>query len=288
MHISVVVPFYNAEKYIGACIEALLLQDYPRDQYEVIMVENNSTDRSTETVRQHPEIHLLSERRQGAYAARNRGITSATGTIIAFTDPDCVPSRRWLLAIAESMEGPDVQLLLGRGGLRDDSWSLSALSDYEAERAAYIFSGGQRDLYFGYCNNMAVRRTVFDRVGLFPELQRGGDTILVHRVIAAYSTSAVQYRSSVRIQHLEVDTAWKWFRKMRVYGRSGRHYGRVVVARPLNTRERLHVFRATVRGGEYSILRSSLLLVLLVVGVVFYELGRWFPGEITTGAHRES
>jgi hypothetical protein len=83
------------------------------------------------------------------------------------------------------------------------------------------------------------------------------------------------------IRHLEVASAWQWCRKMRVYGRSGRHYRRQIVARPLNTRERLQVFRATVREGRYSLLRSCTLFALLSAGVVAYELGRLFPGVDT-------
>lgn len=94
--ISVVVPFYNAEKYIEKCAEALLTQSYPTTRYEIIMVDNNSTDRSVDLIKKYPRIKLLSQQKQGSYAARNQGVAASKGTILAFTDADCVPSSDWL------------------------------------------------------------------------------------------------------------------------------------------------------------------------------------------------
>ena len=65
MDISVIVPFYNEEGYVEQCVQALLSQDYPKERYEVILVDNNSSDRSAEIVRRYPGIKLLSEGLQG-------------------------------------------------------------------------------------------------------------------------------------------------------------------------------------------------------------------------------
>ena len=100
--ISVVVPFYNAARYIEDCIKALLAQTYSSTRYEIIMVDNNSIDGSAELVRKYSSIRLLVEPKQGSYAARNRGVAAANGTIIAFTDADCVPAADWLEQIAAS------------------------------------------------------------------------------------------------------------------------------------------------------------------------------------------
>ena len=86
MDISIVVPVHNEERLIEGCLRALLALDYPRDRYEIIVVDNNSTDRSREIVERFPEVKLLSEKQQGDFAARNRGLSEAKGEIIAFTD----------------------------------------------------------------------------------------------------------------------------------------------------------------------------------------------------------
>lgn len=133
--ISVVVPFYNAEKHIEECINSLLAQSYRRDRYEIIMIDNNSTDRSTAIVGRYPRINLLSEQKQGAYAARNRGIGASRGAIIVFTDADCVACSEWLQEIASAMGAPEIQLIQGGRLYGVKSPALSMLESYDSERS---------------------------------------------------------------------------------------------------------------------------------------------------------
>ncbi|MGH7827248.1 MAG: glycosyltransferase, partial [Candidatus Binatia bacterium] len=202
--ISVVVPFYNAERYIEQCVNALLAQNCPSMRYEIIMIDNNSTDSSAAIVRKYSRIRLFSELKQGAYAARNRGVAASKGTIIAFTDADCVPCREWLKEITAGMRWPGVSLILGGRQYAVESPALSILSTYESERADLIFSSKVREIYYGYTNNMAVRRDVFDCCGPFLEIMRGADSVFVHRVIASYSCDAARYVPTARIRHLEI------------------------------------------------------------------------------------
>ena len=82
MDISVVVPFHNEEEHLEGCIRALRGLEYPEDRREIMLVDNNSTDRSVEIVQRHPDIRLLSESRPGDFAARNRGIAASSGEIV--------------------------------------------------------------------------------------------------------------------------------------------------------------------------------------------------------------
>jgi glycosyltransferase involved in cell wall biosynthesis len=111
--ISVVVPFYNPGHHLERCAVGLLRQSYPSSRYEIIMVDNNSTDRSTEIVQRYPEVRLLLEPKQGAYAARNRGVAAAEGHIIAFTDADCVPAPDWLEQMDAALSAPGVEVAQG-------------------------------------------------------------------------------------------------------------------------------------------------------------------------------
>src|SRR5678815_1507408 len=113
MDFSIVVPFFNAERYIERCARALLAQAYPAERYEILMVDNNSTDSSARIVRGFDRVRLLQESEQGSYAARNRGIDQARGDIVTFTDPDCEPRKDWLEQIGRAMDGPGTQLVLG-------------------------------------------------------------------------------------------------------------------------------------------------------------------------------
>jgi GT2 family glycosyltransferase len=151
---------------------------------------------------------------------------------------------------------------------------LSLLADYETAKAAFTFSSGRKEIYYGYTNNMAVRRDVFDAVGPFEEIMRGADVLFVHRVLDKYSCGAVRFVAGMYVQHLEVTSTWKWFEKINIYGQSFRRYGHRVQRRTLSVEDRKRVLRATIRDNHYSSWRSMLLLSLLSIGMVSYELGR--------------
>lgn len=102
--VSVLVPAFNEEKYIGKTLMALLSQDYP--QFEIIVINNASTDRTALIVEQmmeeHTSIHsgisirLFNETRKGTNFARECGRLQAKGSIIAQVDADCQPCPNWL------------------------------------------------------------------------------------------------------------------------------------------------------------------------------------------------
>lgn len=271
--ISVVVPFYNSEQYIAECIEGLLSQEYPVEHYEIVMVDNNSTDASADIVGRHPRIKLVSEKKQGAYSARNRGLKEAKGEIIAFTDPDCVPAVDWLKQMTTGMEQPDVGILIGRHQLARNSFFLSLLEDYENEKNSYVFKSRIKDIYYGHTNNMAVRKKLFDEIGPFLERARGADTIFVRLCVERYSCELVRYCPDVRVRHLEIDDLGNLYRKFFIYGRSRRKYEDIVYVRPLTNRERLLVFRRTAKNRRYSWIKSAFLIGLLALGLAYWTLG---------------
>jgi glycosyltransferase involved in cell wall biosynthesis len=276
MDISVIVPFYNAERHIERCVKALLAQDYPLERYEIIMVDNNSVDGSAAIVHRHPRVQLLSEPKQGAYAARNRGVAPSKGKIIAFTDADCVPSGDWLREIAAAMRSPEVRLVQGGRSYANDSFGLSMLETYESERAAFTFSGTAREIYYGYTNNMAVRRETFEKCGPFLEVSRGADSLFVHRVIAEFSCGSARYAPAAEICHLEITTVRQWLRKRFIYGRSfQQNYERRKSSfRILSPAESSAILKATARRKRYSPPRIFCMLALLWAGRLSYLLGR--------------
>ncbi|HWP47161.1 MAG TPA: glycosyltransferase [Candidatus Limnocylindrales bacterium] len=271
--VSIVVPFHNSERYLMECIEGLLSQDYPRERYEIVMVDNNSTDASVRIVKRYPRVRLISEGRRGAYAARNRGVREAKGKIIAFTDSDCVPFKDWLQGIKEAMAHPEVGIVIGSLRFARDSFLLSLLADYENEKDHYVFTSKIKELYYGYAGNMAIRKELFAEIGPFVERIRGSDTIFIHQCMAKYSCEVVHYSPQIRVRHLEIDGVGKHFQKVFIYGKSSQKYRKIVAARPLTQRERFLVFWRTVRNRDYSWLKAMVLLGLLVVGFGYWVLG---------------
>jgi glycosyltransferase involved in cell wall biosynthesis len=275
--ISVVVPFHNADRHLDRCAVGLLGQSYPSSRYEITMVDNNSTDRSVEVVRRHPEIRLLHEPKPGAYAARNRGVAASQGQIIAFTDADCVVASDWLEKISDALRHPELELIQGGRVFGNDGTALSMLAAYEAQRASYIFSAPSVGIRSGYTNNMAVRRSAFDRCGPFEEVGRGADTLFVLRVMQEYaSTDVVGYAGDAKVRHLEIDSAAGWARKRFIYGQSfERHYAvRQRTHRDLTPEERSGILRRTITENGYSRLQVSRLLALLTLGRYAFLAGR--------------
>ena len=120
MKVSVIVPAYNAQKTIGQCIDALLAQTYPRESYEVIVVDDGSTDGTTDVVKAY-QVKYLYQRNQGPATARNIGVREAQGEIILFTDSDCVPFNNWIEEMVEPFKNKEVVAVKGAYKTRQKS-----------------------------------------------------------------------------------------------------------------------------------------------------------------------
>lgn len=92
--ISVVIPAHNEQNSIGSCLRSVLAQDEMTNRYEVIVVNNASTDTTADIVRREfPEVRLIDEPRKGLAIAYNRGASEASGYIVKFVDADNKLSR---------------------------------------------------------------------------------------------------------------------------------------------------------------------------------------------------
>ncbi|MCM3900909.1 MAG: glycosyltransferase [Pyrinomonadaceae bacterium] len=110
--ISVVVPVYNGGKTIRATIEHLLSQSLPPD--EIIVVDDGSTDETANVLKSFGDrIKVLSKTKGGPASARNLGVRSSIGTLIAFTDSDCFPDENWLQEIVKGFQSLSI---VGVGG----------------------------------------------------------------------------------------------------------------------------------------------------------------------------
>ena len=90
LKLSIIIPVYNVEKYIEATISSVYRQNLPEDEFEIILVNDGSTDNSlqiiTELASKHSNITVLSQENQGPSIARNKGIQMAKGEYIHFMD----------------------------------------------------------------------------------------------------------------------------------------------------------------------------------------------------------
>lgn len=158
---SIVIPCRNERPRLEACLDALEVQDHPRRQFEIVIVDGGSTD-GCGALALRRGVQLLTDEGKGPAAARNIGIRASRGEIVAFTDADCVPRYDWLTRLGDAFDAdPDVGAIAG--GLRLPRASLlGRLEDNDA-----------RLHYRGYItSNIAYRRAVLDALGGFDEMLR--------------------------------------------------------------------------------------------------------------------
>src|SRR5690554_6896624 len=100
--ISIIIPAHNEQQYIAECLTSLTSQDYPKDKYEIIVVDNNSKDLTKEIARTF-NVQVIDQESGPVGAVRNAGAKKAQGEYLAFIDADCIAPINWLSKGAEAL-----------------------------------------------------------------------------------------------------------------------------------------------------------------------------------------
>ena len=170
--ISVVIPAFNEEENITACLESLRRQTLPRSEYEIIVVDGNSKDRTRELAAPLADlVFVQASPRVGG--ARNDGATRAKGEIVAFTDADCVAPPGWLARIRDDFaRGHPVEVY---GGVYPkESGTRHRLALALANGFAWL-GYHTRTLYYSLGCNTVVNRAAFIRAGMYRPMDAGED-----------------------------------------------------------------------------------------------------------------
>lgn len=167
--ISVIIPAYNVERVISKTIENVLSQNFPEKNFEVIVVNDGSTDDTKKVVSGFKEVRLVNIKHGGAGKARNAGAKKARGSIFAFTDAGCVPDKHWLEYLVGHFDDPEVS---GVGGsyktLNKESW-VARFVGYEIEQRHQKMKG---NIDFVGTYSCAYRKSAFKNLGGFSESYR--------------------------------------------------------------------------------------------------------------------
>ena len=175
--VSVIVPVYNDFERLDRCLNALENQTYPNRLYEVIVVDNGSVSKMDKIVRRYNQAIITVETTPGSYAARNKGINTSKGEIIAFTDSDCIPLSDWIeKGVNGLLSTPNCGLLSGRIDLYFKSKNkMTAVEVYEKINA-FPQKNRLEKYNFGVTANLFTFKNVLDDVGLFKSnLKSAGD-----------------------------------------------------------------------------------------------------------------
>ncbi len=170
MRASVIVPAYNAARTVQGCMHALLAQTYPREWYEILVVDDGSTDQTAALAERIPGVRVLRCLHRGAAAARNEGGRAARGEIVLFTDADCEPMPNWIeamLAPFSAMEGEPVAGAKGIYRTRQRGWVARFVQlEYEEK---YARLSRERAIDFVDTYSAAYPRELFLTHGGFDE-----------------------------------------------------------------------------------------------------------------------
>ncbi len=200
MQVTVAIPTYNRCGYLRQTLEGIARQDFPRGDFEVIVVDNNSTDGTREMVGAWgavvPGLRLVVETKQGLDHARNRAVAEAAGDIVLFADDDILVEPDWVRQMAAPFAADGRGTIGAVGGevipvFPDGlpSW----VSEWHSPLGFRPDAGPLAPDQSPMGANLAFRRSVFAGLGLFhTELDRaagsffsGGDAEMVRRVRAA-------------------------------------------------------------------------------------------------------
>lgn len=217
--VSIVIPVYNGARTVRLCLDAILQLDYPRERYEVIVVDNNSTDGTPEIVSQYP-VRLLYERElQGPHAATNTGLRQAQGEIIVFTDSDCVPETGWLRALVAPFADEHV---VATGGKIEAYQPASRVERFLAEarpskNCLRMSESWATSIVTG---NAAYRADAIHAVGLFnANMYTGSEVDLAWRVQSTTGKTVVYVPQAV-VYHIFSPSVRRMFRQFRIRGYS--------------------------------------------------------------------
>jgi cellulose synthase/poly-beta-1,6-N-acetylglucosamine synthase-like glycosyltransferase len=234
---SIIIPSYNRPAQLAMCLEAMSRQKYPRERYEVIVIDDGSETPLGPVVDPFHDrltVRLLVQQNSGPAAARNKGAAVAKGRFLVFTDDDCRPTPDWLTALARHyrLHPTPPHAVTGKtlNGLRSNVYSIASqcLVDYlysyfntDADQARFLTS-----------NNLTLPVECFRDIGGFDTAFRraaGEDRDLTERLREA--GKQICYVPEVLIHHDHPLTFKAFLRQHFNYGRAAIRFHRLRAAR---------------------------------------------------------
>lgn len=266
--ISVIVPVYNEAKHIESVLDQLISQQYPDENYEILVVDGLSTDGTPDLIQkyvnEYVNIHLLMNPKRLSSYARNIGIKAAKGDIILIVDGHCIiPHHEILANVNKMMKNPEIDALGRPQPLLQENLTpiqnaiaLARSSRLGHQPDSFIYSD-KPQLVPAQSVAVAYRRKVFDQIGLFDEkFDACEDCELNQRFDNA--DFKCYFTPDIGVYYVPRDSFSKLWKQMIRYGT-----GRVRL-------ERKHPGSCSLK-----LIVPALFVIGLVTGAVFSFLSKW-------------
>jgi glycosyltransferase involved in cell wall biosynthesis len=191
---SVIVPTYNRADEIKELLKSLAKQKLPFNEFEIIIVDDGSTDNTKEVIEEFKNkfdlnIKIFFQSHKGPGEARNLGMKNAKGKYFVFVDSDCIADSDWLSAYKREVEKKDVAGFGGPDGVLPNFRPVQKAIDYSM--TSFITTGGIRghsekkiSKYYPRSFNMGVRSDIVDKIGGMGKLRHGQDIEFSNRILS--------------------------------------------------------------------------------------------------------
>ena len=241
--LSVVVPCFNVEHVVEKCINALLTQDFPKEKFNIIIVDDKSTDdtgRKIQRYQENDQVKIIKHfKNRGLSAARNSGIKASKSQIVGFLDSDMVVKNNWAASMVSELSKDGVVACMG-GITLAKSLIPNKLDKFLYNPTRGVLKHGEnKPIQFKWflLNNTSVKRTVINEIGLFDESitsYGGEDTDFAIRLWDKYQ-KGLRFSSNATGEHYHQRPLQELQEKMENYGRT--NYLRLLERYPNHTED---------------------------------------------------
>ncbi|MFC0774414.1 glycosyltransferase [Terrimonas alba] len=223
--ISVIIPARNEEEHIGKLLRALESQTYPRHLFEIIVIDDHSTDKTTEIVLQFPGVKLfqLKENKINSYKKKaiETGIAAASNELIVTTDADCIPPAAWLQSIVSFREETNAGFIVAPVSFNCNSKPVEVFQAMDFMVLQGITGASVYKNTLSMCNgaNLAYEKKLFTKVGGFKDIDHiasGDDMLLMHKIAKKIPERIFYLKAKDAVVSTRPMPTWKQFLNQRI------------------------------------------------------------------------
>lgn len=231
--VSILIPARNEEANIAACLHTILNQNYPLSLFEIIVINDHSTDRTAEIILTlqtlHPNLRLLhlADFVNGiplnAYKkkALEIGVAHARGELIITTDADCLAQSDWLLLVASLHEMQRPQCIAAPVNFHRERNLLERFQSLDYAGTMVLTGAGIHARTFRLSNgaNLAFPKAVFEELQGYTginQIASGDDMLLVHKIAAQYPDGIAFLKNAAATIFTEAKPTWREFWQQRI------------------------------------------------------------------------
>ena len=223
--VSIIIPARNEEKNIGLLLEALQKQSYPKEFFEIIVVDDHSTDSTSEIVKGYPGVILLKleEDAINSYKKKaiEKGIAAARGDLIITTDADCMPPSAWLQTLVSFKQQTNAAFIVAPVVFDCNAEIVQVFQAMDFMVLQGITGASVYKNVHSMCNgaNLAYERKLFYEVNGFTGIDHiasGDDMLLMHKIAKKYPDRIQYLKSTDAIVSTKPMESWSSFFNQRI------------------------------------------------------------------------